>query len=209
MNNPPQPPILGVLGSGRGSNYESIASSIENGMLAASIGCVISDVPSALILERARQRGQPAYYMDMAPYRTKLDGEAEARVIALLKKHHVTLVVLAGFMRMVKPGLLHAFPGRVINIHPSLLPAFPGLRAWEQALLYGVKVAGCTVHFVDEGMDTGPIIVQHAVPVFDNDTPSSLHQRIQEAEHDAYPEAIRRIAGGSLRLAGRRVVTEP
>ena len=115
-------------------------------------------------------------------------------------------VVLAGFMRMVKPGLLEAFPQRVINIHPSLLPAFPGLRAWQQALDYGAKVTGCTVHLVDAGMDTGPIILQKTVPVLDDDTPETLHARIQEQEHTAYPEALRRLAAGGLLIEGRRVL---
>lgn len=197
---------IGVLGSGKGSNLQSILAAIASGGIPARIGCVISDIKDAYILERARHVHHPAYHVDMSPFRTKMDGEAEAKVIELLVQHGVNLVVLAGFMRMVKPGLLRAFPQRVINIHPSLLPAFPGLQAWEQALNYGAKFTGCTVHFVDEGMDTGPIILQRTVPVLDRDTPESLHARIQEQEHIAYPAAIRMIAHGLIRIEGRRVI---
>jgi phosphoribosylglycinamide formyltransferase-1 len=207
MNLSPPPILLGVLGSGRGSNYVSLHQAIARGELAARIACVLSDVPGAGILDHARTHGLPAFHVDMAPYKTKLDGEAERRVIALLRDHGVTHVVLAGFMRLVKPGLLAAFPDRVLNIHPSLLPAFPGLRAWEQALAYGAKVAGCTVHLVDEGMDTGPVLVQRAVPVLDDDTPESLHARIQEQEHLAYPEALRLVCAGHLQRHGRRLIT--
>lgn len=207
MNTPPPKAILGVLGSGRGSNLQSILDAIDAGMLAVKVGCVIADVADAFILERARRAGVPAFHVDMAPFKTKLDGAAEVRVIELLRSHGVNLVVLAGFMRIVKPGLLAAFPNRVLNIHPSLLPAFPGLAAWEQSLHYGAKVAGCTVHFVDAGMDTGPIILQRTVPVLDADTPSTLHARIQEQEHLAYPEAIGRVACGAVRIEGRRVVS--
>jgi len=196
---------LGILGSGRGSNMQSILAAIAAGTIPAKAGCVISDVAEAPILARARHVHIPAYHVDMAPFRTKLDGDAQEKVIALLRQHQVDLVVLAGFMRMVKPGLLQAFPQRVINIHPSLLPAFPGLKAWEQAIAYGAKFSGCTVHFVDEGMDTGPIILQKTVPVLDRDTPETLHARIQEQEHLAYPEAIRLIARGLIRVKGRHV----
>jgi len=197
---------IGVLGSGKGSNFQSILAAITSGNIPGRIGCVISDVKNAYILERARHMHHPAYFVDMAPFRTKMDGEAEAKVIALLKQHEVNLVVLAGFMRMIKPGLLKAFPNKVVNIHPSLLPAFPGLKAWEQALNYGAKFTGCTVHYVDEGMDTGPIILQRSIPVLDRDTPESLHARIQEQEHIAYPSAIRLIAHGLVRTEGRRVI---
>ena len=169
---------IGVLGSGSGSNFESIALAIDEGRLDARVVCVFSDIEEAYILERARQRGLPAEYIDMAPFRTKLDGEAQEHVIARLAHYGADCVALAGFMRIVKPGLLEAFPGRIVNIHPSLLPAFPGLHAWEQALTYGARVAGCTVHFVDAGTDTGPIIVQRQVPVQDDDTAASLHARI-------------------------------
>lgn len=196
---------VGVLGSGRGSNLQSILDAIADRSLPARVACVIADYEDAFILERARRAGIPAYAIDGAPFKTKLDGAAEQRVIQLLMEHGVDTVVLAGFMRMVKRGLLDAFPQRVLNIHPSLLPAFPGLRAWQQALDYGAKVTGCTVHLVDAGMDTGPIILQKTVPVLDDDTPETLHARIQEQEHLAYPEALRLLAAGRLSVEGRRV----
>lgn len=196
---------LAVLGSGSGSNMQSIVDAIEAGTLDAKIVCVIADNPGAKILERAARHGIPAHYLSPAPFRTKLDGEAQDLYIRTMKEAGADTVVLAGFMRIVKPGLLEAFPGRVLNIHPALLPAFPGLEGWTQALEYGAKVAGCTVHFVDAGTDTGPIIVQKAVPVEDGDTPESLHARIQVQEHIAYPEALRLLAAGRLRIEGRRV----
>lgn len=188
------PPVkIAVLGSGSGSNCQSIIDAIENGKLNAEIVCVISDVPDAYILERARNCGIPAEYISGAPYKTKIDGEAEQAYVRCIKGYGAELIALAGFMRIIKPGLLNAFPNRIVNIHPSLLPAFPGLEAWRQALEYGVKVAGCTVHYVDEGTDTGPIIVQKAVQVLDDDTSETLHARIQEQEHIAYPEALRKV----------------
>lgn len=196
---------LAVLGSGKGSNMQSILDAIADGRLNARIVCVFSDVKDAFILERARKAGIPAEYIDCAPFKTKLDGAAEQRLIEKIRASGASVIALAGFMRMVKPGLLRAFPHRVINIHPALLPSFPGLEAWRQALEHGAKVTGCTVHFVDEGMDTGPIIVQKAVPVLDTDTPATLHARIQEQEHIAYPEALQLIASGRLRVEGRRV----
>lgn len=196
---------LGVLGSGRGSNLQSVLDAIAAGRLDARVAVVLADVADAFILERARRAGIPAQAIDCAPFKTKLDGAAEQRVIDLLRQHGVDTVVLAGFMRMVKPGLLAAFPNRVLNIHPALLPAFPGLAGWKQALDYGARVAGCTVHFVDAGMDTGPIIVQRTVPVLTDDTAESLHARIQEQEHLAYPEALALLAAGRLRVEGRRV----
>ncbi len=192
MNNPSLLNI-GVLGSGQGSNFQAIADAIQQGNLQARIACVIADVADAFILQRANRLGIPAEYIDPAPYKTKLAGAAELKVIERLRHHQVKLVVLAGFMRMLKSGLLEAFPARIINIHPALLPAFPGLESWKQALTQGVKITGCTVHFVDAGMDTGPIIMQKAVPVLDNDTAETLHARIQAMEHIVYPEAIRKI----------------
>lgn len=197
---------LGVLGSGRGSNLQSILDAIDAGALPARVACVLSDHADAFILERARRAGVPAFHIDCAPFRTKLDGAAQSRAIAMMRDHGVDTVALAGFMRIVKPPLLEAFPDRVLNIHPSLLPAFPGLAAWKQALDYGAKVTGCTVHIVDAGMDTGPILLQRTVPVLDVDTPESLHARIQEQEHLAYPEAIRLVASGRIRVDGRRVL---
>lgn len=186
---------------------QSIQDAIEAGTLNAEIVCVISDVADAGILDRAARHGLPAAYLDAAPYRTKLDGEAEKRYIEFLKAHGAEVVVLAGFMRIVKAGLLSSYPHRVLNIHPALLPAFPGIDAWEQALDYGAKVAGCTVHFVDQGTDTGPIILQKCVPVFDTDTSETLHARIQKQEHVAYPEALALLADGRLRVEGRRVAS--
>ena len=197
---------IGVLGSGSGSNMQSIQDAIEAGTLDAEIVCVISDVPGARILERAAKYGIEAAYLDPAPIKTKLDGEAERRYMDYLESHDVDVVVLAGFMRIVKSGLLGRFPNRVLNIHPALLPAFPGIAAWKQALEYGAKIAGCTVHFVDAGTDTGPIIIQKSVVVNDDDTPESLHARIQVQEHEAYPEALRLMATGKLHIDGRRVV---
>ena len=196
---------LGVLGSGSGSNMQSMQDAIEAGTLDAKIVRVISDVEGAGILARAARHGIPASCESAAPFKTKLDGEAEARYIKILKDAGADAVVLAGFMRIVKPALLAAFPNRVLNIHPALLPAFPGVEAWSQALDYGAKLAGCTVHFVDAGTDTGPIILQRAVPVLDGDTPETLHARIQIEEHIAYPEALRLLAAGKLRVDGRKV----
>ena len=196
---------LGVLGSGSGSNMQSIQDAIEAGTLNAEIAVVITDVPDAGILARAARHNLKGLWIDHAPFKTKLEGKAEDEVIRVLREHGVDTVVLAGYMRVVKPGLLNAFPQRVLTIHPALLPAFPGLHGWTQALEYGAKVAGCTVHFVDAGIDSGPIILQAAVPVLDDDTPETLHARIQVEEHKIYPEAIRLLAAGRLEIAGRRV----
>ena len=196
---------LGVLGSGAGSNMQSIVDAIEVGTLDAEIKLVLADFPDAKILERAKKHNIKAQYLDCAPFKTKLEGIAEDRCIELLKAEGVDTVVLAGFMRIVKPKLLAAFPNRVLNIHPALLPAFPGVHSWTQALDYGCKVAGVTVHFVDAGTDSGPIIVQKAVPVLEDDTPETLHARIQVQEHIAFPEALRIIAAGNYQIEGRRV----
>lgn len=196
---------LGVLGSGSGSNMQSIVDAIERGELDAEIRLVLSDVPDAKILDRARRHGIPCRHLDCAPWRTKMEGAAEDECIRLLKEAGCDTVVLAGFMRIVKPALLAAFPMRVLNIHPALLPAFPGVHSWTQALDYGCKVAGVTVHFVDAGTDSGPIIVQKAVPIMEDDTSETLHARIQVQEHIAYPEALRHLAAGRLSVSGRRV----
>ena len=196
---------LGVLGSGSGSNMQSIVDAIEKGELDAEIRIVLADVPDAYILERARKHGLPCQWLDCAPWKTKLEGPAEDRCIELLKAAGCDTVVLAGFMRIVKPKLLAAFPLRVLNIHPALLPAFPGIHSWTQALDYGCKVAGVTVHFVDAGTDSGPIIVQKCVPVQEDDTPETLHARIQVQEHLAFPEALNILAKGNYRIEGRRV----
>lgn len=196
---------LAVLGSGSGSNMQSIVDAIEASTLDAEIVCVLSDVPDAKILERAKRHGLNGQYVSCAPFKTKLDGAAQDAYIQIMKVAGADTVVLAGFMRIVKQPLLDAFPNRVLNIHPALLPAFPGLHSWKQALDYGAKVAGCTVHFVDAGTDSGPIIVQKCVPVHEEDTAETLHARIQEQEHIAFPEALRHLAAGRIRVDGRRV----
>ena len=200
-----RPPLrIAVLGSGKGSNCQSIIDAISAGTLNARIVCVLSDVENAFILERARKHGIPAEFISAAPFKTKLDGEGEQRVLAVLRKYNAEVIVLAGFMRIIKKGLLQAFAGRVLNIHPALLPAFPGVESWKQALDYGTKIAGCTVHIVDEGTDTGPIVVQRAVPVLENDTAEALHARIQVEEHKAYPDALKLFAEGRICVHGRR-----
>ena len=196
---------LGVLGSGAGSNMQSIVDAIAAGTLDADIKVVLADVADAKILDRAKKHGIPCQFLDCAPWKTKLADAAEENCIRILKEAGVDTVVLAGFMRIVKPKLLAAFPNRVLNIHPALLPAFPGVHGWTQALDYGCKVAGVTVHFVDAGTDSGPIIVQKAVPVLEDDTPESLHARIQVQEHIAYPEALNIVSRGNYRIEGRRV----
>ena len=209
MSTKDEPLVVGVLGSGKGSNCQALIDAIEAGRLRARIGCVIADVPDAYILDRARAHGIRAEYISGAPFKTKLEGEAESRYIALLRECGVQAVALAGFMRIIKRGMLDAFPNRVLNIHPALLPSFPGVASWTQALEYGVKVAGCTVHIVDAGTDTGPILVQKAVPVLDSDTPETLHARIQQQEHEAYPEALQLLAEGRVSIEGRRVRIAP
>ncbi|MCX6908893.1 MAG: phosphoribosylglycinamide formyltransferase [Verrucomicrobia bacterium] len=197
---------LGVLGSGSGTNCQALLDACSQPGFPAEIAVIISDVENAKILDRARQNGIEALYLAPGKFRTKLEPELEQRYVAVLRERNVELVCLAGFMRVLKDDFLKAFPGRVINIHPALLPAFPGLQSWKQALDYGAKVAGCTVHFVDAGVDSGPIIVQAAVPVLDSDTAQTLHARIQVEEHRIYPEAVRLIAEGRLVIEGRRVL---
>ena len=194
---------LGVLGSGRGSNFVAVAEAIAAGRVPASIGLVISDVPDAGILRHAAERGIPCRHVPPGRYRTKLDEEAEAAYIGALREARVDWVILAGFMRILKGDFLRAFPGRVVNIHPSLLPSFPGLSAWQQALDYGVKVTGCTVHLVDQGIDSGPILGQRAVAVRDGDTGPVLHERIQQAERSLYPEVIAALVQGRIQVRGR------
>ena len=200
---------IGVLGSGKGSNLQAIIDSIKAGILPVNITVVISDVENSLILQRAREFGVPAIYINPGKFKTKLEPAIESEYIKVLKKHNVELVVLAGFMRMLKDDFLKAFPNRVINIHPSLLPAFKGLEAWRQALEYGVRFTGCTVHFLDIGMDTGPIILQAIVPVLADDTPEVLHKRIHEQEHKIYPEAIRLFALDKIEIKDKKVIIKP
>ena len=197
---------IGVLGSGKGSNFVAIADACRAGTVPAEVVLVLSDVAEAGILERARERGVPACFVPPGKFRTKLDEEAERAYVEALRGAEVDLVTLAGFMRVLKEGFLNAFAGRIINIHPSLLPSFPGLEAWKQALAHGVKVTGCTVHFVDAGVDAGPIIGQQTVPVLDDDTPETLHQRIQVAEHALYPQCVAALARGEITVRGRRVI---
>lgn len=189
-----RPLKLGVLGSGKGSNFKAIAEAIAAGRVNAVAAVVISDVETAGILQFARELGVRAEFVQPGRFRTKLEPEAELRVVELLKQAQADLVVLAGYMRMIKAPMLEAFPGRIVNIHPSLLPRFPGLAAWKQALDAGAQETGCTVHYVDGGMDTGPIIAQRAVPVLPGDTAESLHARIQAAEHTLYPEVVGMLA---------------
>jgi phosphoribosylglycinamide formyltransferase-1 len=168
------------------------------------IALVLSDVETAGILDKARARGISAQYIEPGKFRTKLDEQSELRCVTALREARVDLIVLAGFMRILKGEILRAFQDRVLNIHPSLLPSFPGLEAWKQALNYGVKFTGCTVHFVDQGIDTGPILAQETVPVLDNDTAESLHARIQSAERRLYPAVLAAYAKGNFRVSGRR-----
>lgn len=197
---------IGILGSGKGSNFVAIAEACAEGKIPAQVALVLSDVSDAGILERARERNIPARYIPPGRFRTKLDEETERTYIEALQSAEVDLVALAGFMRVLKDGFLHAFAGRIVNIHPSLLPSFPGLEAWKQALDHGVKVTGCTVHFVDAGVDSGPIIGQQAVSVLDDDTPETLHRRIHAAEHELYPRCVAALASGRVRVSGRRVM---
>ncbi len=169
---------------------------------------MLSDVESAGILSHARERKIPAQFIPPGKFRTKLEEEAEHAFVTALQAAKVDLIVLAGFMRVLKGEFLRAFEGRIVNVHPSLLPSFPGLEAWKQALDHGVKVTGCTVHFVDAGVDAGPIIGQQTVPVLDNDTAESLHARIHAAEHELYPKCVAAIACGEISVVGRRVIAK-
>ena len=195
---------IGVLVSGNGTNLQSIIDRCNDGSLAARINCVISNNADAFALERARKHGIPTIHLSHREFSGR---EAyDAALVKVLRDHGVELVVLAGFMRIITPILIDAFPNAIMNIHPALLPAFPGLHAQRQALEYGVKVSGCTVHFVDAGTDTGPIIMQAVVPVDTDDTEESLSARIQLEEHRIFPLAIQLYAAGRLTVEGRRVV---
>jgi phosphoribosylglycinamide formyltransferase-1 len=196
---------LGILLSGRGSNFVAIADSIDAGRIPdARIAVVISNRSDAAGIATARARGLTALVI---PSKGRPREEHDREVSASLKQHGVDLVCLAGYMRLLSPWFVQKFPHRILNIHPSLLPAFPGLEAQEQAFAYGVKVSGCTVHFVDEELDHGAIIVQKTVPVLDGDDEHTLAERILEQEHVAYTEAIGIVLGGDFRVAGRRLVT--
>ncbi len=185
---------LGIIGSGTGSNMWAIHQAITSGQLDAQIVTVLSDQPRSGILEKARSADLPHAVIDCAPFKQKFSPEAQLRTVQLLQDADVDLICLAGFMRIVGHPLLDAFPKRILNIHPSLLPAYPGLAAWEQAISDGAEKSGCTVHYVDSGIDTGGIILQKEVALRPNDTAETLHARIQAAEHIAYPEAIALVA---------------
>ena len=190
---------IGVLGSGKGSNLAAILRSIQAGELNAVVSIVLSDNPTAGILTIGREHGLPTEALPVSKFRSKLEPEIETLAAEKLAAAQTDLIVLAGYMRMVKAPLLGPFSDRIINVHPSLLPSFPGLDAWKQALEAKVPETGCTVHWVDSGMDTGEIIAQAAVPVLPTDTPETLHLRIQEAEHKLYPACLAVIAGNPAR----------
>jgi phosphoribosylglycinamide formyltransferase-1 len=196
---------IGVLVSGRGSNLQALVDAARRGDLGGEVGVVVSNVEGALALARAREAGIPAVFRD---HRGKKREDFDAEVVEILRAHQVDLVCLAGFMRLLSPLFVHAFPGRILNIHPALLPAFPGLDAQRQAWEHGAKVSGATVHLVDEGLDSGPIVAQEAVPVLSSDTPETLAARILEVEHRLYPRAVRLLLEGRCRLEGRRVIVE-
>jgi phosphoribosylglycinamide formyltransferase 1 len=204
----PSPVRLGILLSGRGSNLQAVIDAIEAGTLSATIAVVISNKRDAAGIERARKHGVPDVFLDAKPFAGQPDSrEAYDRVLLdLLRKHEVELVLLAGYMKIVTPVLVKAYEHRMMNIHPSLLPSFPGLDVQKKAIDHGCKIAGCTVHFVTEGVDEGPIIIQAAVPIHETDTPETLAARILEQEHRIYPRAVQLYAEGRLRVEGRRVV---
>jgi phosphoribosylglycinamide formyltransferase-1 len=193
---------LGILLSGRGSNFDAIADHIAAGKLDAQIAVVISNVESAPGLEHARARGLTALYI---PSRQRAREDFDREVVEVLRKHQVSLVVLAGFMRIVSRVFIEAFPYGILNIHPSLLPSFPGTDVQQKALDHGVKFSGCTVHFVDDTLDGGPIVLQAAVPVLDDDTAETLSARILKEEHRIYPEAIGLVLSGRCEIEGRKV----
>lgn len=196
---------IAVLASGNGSNLQEIINAVERGDIRnAEVALVISDKKDAFALERARQKNIPALYFDPEMYATRDD--YDRGLVTYLEKRQIDLVVLAGFMRMLTPYFILSFPERILNIHPSLLPSFPGTNSVADALAYGVKVTGCTVHFVDEGMDTGPIILQKAVPVYDDDTVETLHNRIHAAEHVLFPRAINLVLEDRVTIVGRRCI---
>lgn len=202
---------LGVLASGRGSNFQAIVDAIHNGTLDAVVKVVLSNKASAPALERGRAHQIPSIFVDPKPF-AESPNPREAYDVAVgqvLNEHGVEAVVLAGYMRIVTPALIRQFPWKIVNIHPSLLPSFPGLHAQRQALEWGAKVSGCSVHFVTEGVDEGPVIIQRSVPVLEDDTEESLSARILEQEHEALPRALQWLAEGRLVQDGRRVTVAP
>ncbi len=194
---------IGVLASGRGSNFQALIDSLESGKINAEIGLLIVDNQNAYAIERAKKHSIEYLYIDPSNYPTK--NEYYTEVANQFKKRDVELVVLAGFMRVVKKPLIDAYPNKIMNIHPALLPSFPGLHGQKDAVDYGVRISGCTVHFIDEGIDSGPIIIQAAVPVSFEDNEEILSQRILELEHKIYPEAVKLYSEGRLKIEGRRV----
>lgn len=198
---------VAVLASGRGSNLQAIIDAIEGGQVQANITAVISNKKEAAALERARTHGLPDLFVDPKPFAGRPDSRDayDRALLDVLAKHDVELVLLAGYMKIVTAVLVNAYANRMMNIHPSLLPSFPGLEVQKKAIDWGCKLAGCTVHFVTEGVDEGPIIIQAAVPILDSDTPESLASRILEQEHKIYPRAVQLFAEGRLRVEGRRV----
>lgn len=190
------PFVLGVLVSGSGTNLQAILDAIESGRLKAKIGIVVSNIATAKALDRAKAAGIPATVVDHKAFQTR--AAFDAALVEVLHAHHVDCVVLAGFMRIVTSTVLDAFPNRVVNVHPALLPSFPGIHAQRQALEYGVRISGCTVHFVDAGTDTGPIIAQASVPVLEDDDEASLSARILQKEHELLPTVLQWIADGRV-----------
>ncbi|MCX8082721.1 MAG: phosphoribosylglycinamide formyltransferase [bacterium] len=196
---------IGLLASGKGSNIQAIIDNIKTDNLPVYPAIILSDNPDAGALEIAKREGIKHYCIPEKKYRTILSPDVEKSYVKILKEYKVDLICLAGFMRVIKETFLKNFAGKIINIHPSLLPAFPGLEAWKQAIDYGVKFTGCTTHFVEAGVDTGPIILQAVVPVLKDDTSETLHKRIQEKEHIIYPLTIKLIAEGKVSISGRKV----
>jgi phosphoribosylglycinamide formyltransferase-1 len=205
MENLSQPCVLAVIVSGNGTNLQSIIDSIEAGSLNARIACVISNIPDAFALTRAASHGIPCVVHENIGFNNRM--EYDAALVKILLGHGVELVVLAGYMRILSEVMVAAFPNAIMNIHPALLPSFPGLHAQQQALDYGVKFSGCTVHFVDCGTDTGPVILQAVVAITQDDTEKTLSARIQQEEHRIFPEAIRLFVDGRLKVNGRHVLT--
>ena len=203
MTHPAQPSLIAVIVSGNGSNLQSIIHNIESGHIHAKIACVISNNPDAYALTRAQLYGIPCVVQENIGFKNRR--EYDAALVEILRGYGVQLVVLAGYMRILSDVMVAAFPDAIMNVHPALLPSFPGLHAQQQALAYGVKFSGCTVHFVDCGTDTGPIILQAVVPVTQDDTEKSLSARIQVEEHRILPEAIKLFTEGKLTVNGRRV----
>ncbi len=199
---------LAILASGRGSNFQAILDSIKAGKIKAKVAVLFSNNPNAKALERAKKEGISTECIDSKPYKNKRT-EYDLKVMEVLHKYEVDYVLLAGYMRILSPTFVNAYKNRILNIHPSLLPAFPGINAQKQAFDYGVKFTGCTVHFVNNVVDGGPIITQTVVPVYENDTVETLTDRILKEEHKLYPEVVRLLIEGRLKVVGREVIILP